>query len=175
MRPFACIGGTLAHCGRRRRQSQMFSEHISVSLIMNCEIPWESIDSSACPLDVRPPFVRPPFSPPASWLKPRQGWPVYSAGAATPTGFLPFGTPRRWHEISRSKRRASISSSQPSPPNMWVMTSSTNGTERGGELRVFPGLRWRRRCGARSRGLGPGRLSNRRPVRTPGRWPRPGV
>jgi hypothetical protein len=65
--------------------TQIFSKDISVNLIINCQIPRESIDSSACPLDVRP-----PFSPPASWLKPRQGWPVYSAGAPTPSCFLFF-------------------------------------------------------------------------------------
>jgi hypothetical protein len=70
--------------------TQIFSKYISVNLIMNRGIPWKSIDSSACPLDVRPPFVRPRFSPPASWLKPRQGWPVYSAGTPTPSFFLFF-------------------------------------------------------------------------------------
>jgi len=35
---------------------------------MNCEIPWKSIESSACP-----PGVRPTFLPPTRWLNPVRG------------------------------------------------------------------------------------------------------
>jgi len=42
----------------------------------------------------------------------------------TPTGFLALGARRRWYESTKPRRFASISSSQPSPPNMWLMTGA---------------------------------------------------
>jgi hypothetical protein len=81
--------------------TQILSGHISVNLIMDCEIPWKSIESSACPLGARPPFL-----PPGSWFKPRQGWPVYSTGAATPLLLFVFQRRGSGPPIESRVRRA---------------------------------------------------------------------
>jgi hypothetical protein len=78
---------------------------------MNCEIPWKSIESSACPPDVRPLFL-----PPASWLNPLRGngpWRALAGSGSTKSG-----------------RCASISFSQLSSPRIWVMTSVSTPGER---------------------------------------------
>ena len=145
---------------------------------MNCEIPWKSIESSACP-----PGVRPPFLPPASWLNPVRGG-LFIAPARPPpsfflffsgaglarlsnrpppdksglknkrrvagrgainrsplAGFVALGAGWRCCQGTKARRCASISSSQPSSPNMWVITrASARCKERLG--RCNKGLFW---------------------------------
>jgi hypothetical protein len=64
-------------------------------------------------------------SPPAAPLKNKKkaGGSRSSINRSPLTGFLALGSRRWWYEGTKSSRYASISSSQPSPPNMWVMTS----------------------------------------------------
>jgi hypothetical protein len=88
-RPAACVHrgsalGAVLHRAEALVITQIFSERISVSLIMNCEIPWKSIESSA-----GPPGVRPPFLPPANWLNPARGG-LFIAPAQPPPSFFLF-------------------------------------------------------------------------------------
>jgi len=41
------------------------------------------------------------------------------------TGFLTLGARWRWYESTKARRCASISSSEPSPPKIWVMTRAS--------------------------------------------------
>jgi len=51
---------------------------------MNCEIPWKSIESGACPQGVQPPFL-----PPANWFNPARGG-LFIAPVQPPPSFFLF-------------------------------------------------------------------------------------